>query len=82
MSKPNGLLTKFQSSRLVQQAATVAAPTVVKSAPPLQLPATTLTTSTKMIRLAEDGALHPDGRLRAAQLYILNVADFKGVPAG
>ena len=26
--------------------------------------------------------LHPDGRLRAAQLYILNVADFKGVPAG
>ena len=26
--------------------------------------------------------LHPDPRVRAAQLYILNGADFKGVPAG
>jgi hypothetical protein len=26
--------------------------------------------------------LHPDRRVRAAQLYISNVADFKGVPAG
>jgi len=26
--------------------------------------------------------LHPEGRVRAAQLAILNVADFKAVPAG
>ena len=26
--------------------------------------------------------LHPDRRFSVAQLYILNVADFKGVPAG
>jgi hypothetical protein len=70
LSKPNGALTKFQPSGLIQQAATVAAPTVVA----ISFAATTSShdpyLSTKMMRLAEDGAMFTIARFEKQFSYL------------